>query len=125
MKEKLDLSQEVIKNLSSENERLKLNNDLNSKCQSTNQNKNLNQELNNKEKSSDQHLKKIRKDQWMINQPKFDQSIRKQNARIHSLTQSLQQKDEIIRLLKNRIVKKNELSLEITEKFKTLLNTIS
>ena len=130
VKEKLDVSQEVIKNLSSENERLKVNIDSNSKCQSTNQNhtrseQNTTLELDNKEKSCDQYPKKIKKDQWMINQTKFDQNIRNQNARIQSLTKSLQQKDEIIRLLKNRIVKKNELSVELTEKFKILLNKVT
>ena len=126
VKEKLDLSQEVIKNLTSENERLKVSNDPNTTNHaSINPSTNLNQDADNKQKSCDLHLKKVKKDQWVVNKTKLDQDIRNQNARIQSLSQSLQQKDEIIRLLKNRIEKKNEISFKITEKFKTLLNKIS
>ena len=120
VKEKLELSQELIKNLSSENERLtKANHDLNSKSQ------NQDQEIENQEKTCDQPLKDGRKELWMINQTKFHQNIRYQNETILSLTKSLHQKDEIIKLLKNRIEEKNELSFKMSEKFKTALNKIS
>ena len=93
--------------------------DLNSKSQ------NHDEEIENQEKTCDQPLKDGRKELWMINQTKFHQNIRYQNATILSLTKSLHQKDEIIKLLKNRIEEKNELSFKMSEKFKTALNKIS